>query len=517
MASAVDPWLALAERCAVARDYAGAREALNRAIAQDPDDARAPLQLSYIESLSGHYRAAHAAALAAHAARPRDEATLQELVRRLRTFNEADAILECIDRLLPLHSIGIPLLLSLAAQLSYLNQQERALVLLDEARRADPDYPPTLVSRGQVLTYLGRFDEAQVDLERCLKRAPELASAWWTLARLRRQTPESNHVEAIRRQLARPNRKAEDVALLAYALHKELDDLGDAEPAWQALELACRAKRSTLRYQAQDTRTLVDALTQWPDEGDAAGPARSDMPTPIFVVGMHRSGTTLVEQLLAGHPQVAALGELYDFTAQMRQATDHHCRGVIDAALVARAGAVDFATVGEGYRQGVAWRLGTARAFTDKLPTNFFHLGFICRALPDARIVHMVRDPMETCFSNLRELYSDANPHAYEQHELADYHVQYRRLMAHWHARFPNRILDVDYDALTREPETVMRRVSAFCGLDFDPAMLDIGARERGVATASAVQVRGGVRREAAPKWARYERWLGPLREHLKG
>src|SRR5690606_27474294 len=134
---------------------------------------------------------------------------------------------------------------------------------------------------------------------------------------------------------------------------------------------------------------------------------------------------------------------------------------------------------------------------------------------PQARILHMVRDPVEVCFSNLRELFSEANPYSYDQRELAAYYRGYERLMAHWHQRFPGRILDVDYAELTRDPEAVMRRVTAFCGLGFEPAMLDIQGRERGVATASAVQVRQGIVARDRPKWAPYAEYLAPLLEAL--
>jgi hypothetical protein len=231
---------------------------------------------------------------------------------------------------------------------------------------------------------------------------------------------------------------------------------------------------------------------------------------------MHRSGTTLLEQLLDGHPEVQGIGELYDFTAQMRYATDHHCRGVIDATIVERAAGADFARVGRGYLDGLAWRLGEARCFTDKLPSNFLNLGFICSALPQARILHMVRDPVEVCFSNLRELFSEANPYSYDQRELAAYYRGYQRLMAHWRRHWGDRILDVDYAELTRDPETVMRRVAAFCGLEFEPAMLELQSRTRGVATASAVQVRQGIVAREQPKWAPYADFLEPMIEALE-
>jgi len=189
---------------------------------------------------------------------------------------------------------------------------------------------------------------------------------------------------------------------------------------------------------------------------------------------------------------------------------------VIDLEIVLRSMSVDFNQVGQRYMSGVRWRLGEKKFFTDKLPSNFLNAGFIASALPSARIIHMVRDPLEVCFSNLRELFSSANPFSYEMDELAAWYIDYRRLMAHWHALFPGRILDVDYAELTRDPETVMRRVAAFCGIDYVPGMRDPRSSTRAVATASAVQVREGVVRRETPKWAPYARQLQPLADALR-
>lgn len=418
-----------------------------------------------------------------------------------------------------LREVPIPLLIGFAAQLSYLNWQEKALELLDEAKRGDPDYPTTLMARAQVLTYLGRFSSAEQDLQRCLRRAPEIAQAWWLISRLRKQSKDANHVDRLRRLLAAPGKRPDEVALLAFALHKELDDIGDFAGAGEALTLACRAKRSTLKYQSEESRRLVDALIALPTRtGDMRTPGESDAGrVPIFIVGMHRSGTTLLEQLLDGHGDVHGVGELYDFTSQMRWATDYHCRGVIDETLVHKAAAgVDYAAAGQGYLQKMEWRLGKERFFTDKLPSNFLNIGFICQALPQAKILHMVRDPVETCFSNLRELFSDANPYSYDQQELAYYYRQYERLMAHWREAYPGRVLDVDYGRLTRDTEAVLREVADFCGFGFEPAMLALQERTRGVATASAVQVRDRVVALERPKWAPYEEYLQPLIRGLR-
>ncbi|MDQ3229877.1 MAG: sulfotransferase [Pseudomonadota bacterium] len=237
---------------------------------------------------------------------------------------------------------------------------------------------------------------------------------------------------------------------------------------------------------------------------------------PIFITGMHRSGTTLLEHLLSGHADINAVGELYDFTASMRYATDHHCKGVIDTTIVERAQNTDFDGVGRAYLAGLEWRMDQRRYFTDKLPSNFLNIGFICRALPDAKILHMTRDAVETCFSNLRELYSDANPYSYDQIELAEFFLQYKRLMRHWHEAYPGRIFDVDYAGLTRDPEKTMRDVAGFCGFPFEPAMLDVGGNTRSVSTASAVQVRNKVSTRKTPKWEPYVDYLRPMIQHLR-
>lgn len=483
---------------------------------QFPDEPSVLIRLSHIESSAGHYRAARDYALRACQLHPRDPGTARELASRLRTFNEAQAFDRYVTALGPIERLPIPLLLTFAVQYGYLNQSSSALRLLDEAKRADPDYPPTLLARAQVLVYLGRFEEAKLDAMRCLRRAPELAQGWWLLSNLEKQTADSNSVEAINAQLQRANRDPRDVALLAFALHKQLDDLGDVEGAWAALAHACKAKRSTLRYEAVESRRLTDALIRLPVD-HLPPESEANEKTPIFIVGMHRTGTTLLEQLLDGHPQIHAIGEQYDFTSAMRFATDYHCRGAIDLTLVQRAEGVDLAEVGRRYMRGSAWRVGAQSHFTDKLPSNFLNLGFIFRALPHAKVLHMVRDPLETCFSNLRELFSDANPYSYDQLELADYFIQYRRLMAHWRTSYPGRILDVDYARLTTDPEEVMREVAAYCGLGYFDAMSDTRSSKRAVATASAFHARQGVYRAETPKWLPYSEHLAPLANALAG
>jgi tetratricopeptide (TPR) repeat protein len=519
--SGTEPFASLVSRAeahAAKRELPQAIAAYEAALSRRPGDADILVQLSYVHSLSGHYRLGRDYALRAHATGTTSPKVLVELVPRLRTFNAIPELLECVERLQPLSRIPIPLLVTIAAHLSYVNLPERAIDFLDEAYRGDPDYPPTLLARAQVLVYLGRFEEARRDIDRALKRAPEIAHGYWLQAALDGIATSAGHVDAIRSQLRRPGRSPADVALLEFALHKQLDDHGDHAGAWEALMAGCRAKRSTLRYETAESEALLQALLAFePMHVEDPQPTVDEVSaTPVFIVGMHRSGTTLLEQLLDGSPQVRGIGELYDFASAIREATDHHCSGVLDATIVRRAARANLAAAGRRYLQGIAWRLHGEAFFTDKLPSNFLNIGFIARALPRAKILHMVRDPVETCFSNLRELFSNANPYSYDLQELAAFHGIYRRLMAHWHRQFPGRILDVDYARLLRDPADVMREVCEFCGIDFDPAMLGMD-RRRGVVTASAIQVRGAIEVRATPKWAAYQDQLAPLIRALQG
>ena len=497
-----------AERAAATGNFNEARKGFLRVL-ETGEHAEALVHLSYVESKIGRYRTACDYALRAYALPGLSPALMVKVLNRLRNFNQTWALDELIPCFEP-QRLDARQLHAVAAQASYLGDQQRALDLLDIALSRQPANAPVLLARAQINTFLGRFDEAEHDLRDCMMYNKGLAAIWWTLARLRKQTPASNHVEELRRELkvARPPGER---AFLAFALHKELDDLGDIAGAGEALTLGCKLKRSELKYSTAQSRALMARLKAAPMPEVEANRAGRGF-TPVFIVGMFRSGTTLLEQLLGGNPAMLNAGELHDFVTSMRYVADYQSTGFLDEEMVRRAETMNFDEVAEHYVRGVKWRLEPGQThLTDKLPANFFNIGYILRALPDARILHMVRDPVETCFSNLRELFSGASPYSYDQTELAEFYLMYQDLMAHWHATFPGRILDIHYAELTRDTEGVMRRVAQHCGLDFLPTMVDPRSRVQSVATASAVQVRSPVIVREVPKWDPYREYLAPL------
>jgi len=512
----VEAGLSLARRHIASGNLSDARKVNTRLLLEHPGHTGALIQRSRIESMSGNYRLARSSTLDAHAAGAKGKGETINLLRRLRSFGLAPEIHDLIAGLPPLLLNDSDVVDLVATLLNSFNEPEKSLPYLESRLANDPDSIPLQLSKAQTLTFLGRIEETESFLGDCLRKKPGLAFAWWMLARLRKQTPTSNHVDSLRSELAQAMHP-QDMAFLGYALHKELDDLGRIAEASDALDVANRSMRGLVEYSAEEEHEFFNQLKAFPFAGvPAARSAEAGALTPIFIVGMHRSGTSLLEQFLDGHPAIHCAGELYDFTIQMRLAADHHCRREIDLEILRAAERIDFDGVGRGYLDAVEWRRKQATHMTDKLPSNFLNIGFIVRALPQSRIIHMVRDPVETCFSNLREFFSETTClYSYDQNELAAYYEDYAALMAHWHAAFPGRILDVRYKDLIEQPEAILRRISEFCGLDYAPEMLETSERSRSVTTASAIQVRSKPALPARPKWSSYQDYLSPLIQQL--
>jgi len=504
----IQEMLSRARQAMGARDIAGATTHY-RKVLESAENAEALLHLSNTQARSGHYREGRDYALRALDAAAGNPALAPSVLLCLRHFEESGAMRRYIDESDFLRGMADPRTLQLvSAQLSWMGEQGEAIEFISNAIRWDPQMASLRLARAQMEIFIGDFDAAQQDLESCLRSEQDQPNVYWTLAQVRKWSASNNHVDAIRRVLQRPGLPPLERTRLQYALHKELDDIGDVAGAFAALEAACRLQRPSQKYSAEENRRLFSKLKEMPVR---EFPQQEFGFTPIFVVGMFRSGTTLLEQLLGGHPGVLNAGELHDMAACMRYAADCYFPGATDEATVDRAGGIDFAQVGRQYMEGVRWRLQGHDFLTDKWPPNHMNVGFICQAMPAAKIIHMSRDPRETCFSNLRELFGHAAPYSYDQLELADYCNQYRDLMQHWHQRFPGRILDVSYADLTRNTEATMRRVAEFCGFPFTEKLLQPNSEGKSVATASAVQVRDKVVARDVPKWAPYEKYLQPL------
>jgi tetratricopeptide (TPR) repeat protein len=503
-----------AERLLNAQQFDQARAAYASLV----DDAvlapMAHLRLSLIAGRQGRLRDATRHAIDAWQARQPDADLLDMIAKRLFSVGELElaAGVASYDAVL---TSGNPVIhAELGKLMSDVALPDHALPLLRRARELGIDTGPLHYLLGLSQMYAGDIEGAERELEDALRLEPDFAHAAWSLAKLRTWTGDRNHVERLRADIARVGENKQESALFHYALFKELDDLGRTDEAWPVLETAMRLRRRMVHHDPAQTQALFDHLGRMD-----ATPSMFDLQdgdaTPVFIVGMPRSGTTLLERILGAHSQVADAGELHDFTWQLRWMADRQGPPQLDLELAKRADVVDFAELGRRYLDHTRWRTQGKPFFTDKMPANFLHVGYIARALPHAKIVHMMRDPLDTCFSNLKEHFAGFYAHTYDQAEMADYYKGYRQLMAHWRRLYPDRILDVRYGDLTAQPEQTTREVLDFIGLPWEDGLLDTGTRKGTVATASSSQVREAIHERAKEQWRRYEKQLAPMKERL--
>lgn len=497
------------------RNGEAARAAYEAIVAREPLHAAAWLRLSHLASMSGRYRDSVVAALAAADAPASEWLIRADVCERLLAVGESKAALDYCSAT-PFDAAPAEALFDFALLLQKLGDAPWALRLADAADAKGLRSPQSRYLRATLQIFCGRDDGVEEALETCLRDAPQLASAHWTLSKLRRWTTRDNHIERLQRTAAAMSKDDPGAAYVLFALFKELEDCERYPEAGQALIQACAARRRGLQYDRAAEHALFDRLiARCTPEFLSQQATSATGSAPIFIIGQPRSGTTVLERILGAHSQVADAGELHDFPHQMLWICDRQSRQVPDAEMVAIADRIDYAELGRRYLARTQWRAHGKPYYTDKLPRNFMQVGFIHRALPQAKILHMVRDPMDTCFSNLKELFGAAYPHSYDRQEMAGHFLDYRRLMAHWRRVLPDRVHDVSYADLVADPERVAREVLDFCGLPWEPGCVAIERNTSAVATASTVQVREPIHQRSLGQWKRYERELEPLRRAL--
>lgn len=379
---------------------------------------------------------------------------------------------------------------------------------------AHPENKFFAVNLASTLTYLGELDAAEVVLRDTITRDDATPQAHWLLSTLRRAESE----ETAERLMAHAKRVGPGLpgAFYAYAAGKEFEDLEQWDRAFDAFQFGAMAKRSTFTFDEAAERTLYDSLKSTFTSDWMAGPGRGhDDPAPIFIVGQPRTGTTLVERIITSHSEIESAGELQQFGLAVRRLARSRDAARLSGDVARAAAAIDPHALGTAYLESIKSVRPASPYFVDKLPPNFLYAPLIARALPRAKIIHVTRDPMDSCFSSFKQLFAETYLHSYDLSEMGRHFNRYRGLMAHWRDIMPNRILDVSYEDTVTDLETVARRLISFIGVEWDPRCLIFHTQPGAVATASAVQVREGAHTRSMGRWRRYERHLGVLETTL--
>ena len=406
-----------------------------------------------------------------------------------------------------------------ATILAGLGRHDEAVPIFRELISETPQCNHLRIVLGHSLKALGRADEAVHAYRDATSGQPNVGDAYWSLANLKTFRFSDDEVERLRVLEALPGPGLPDHAHLCFALGKALEDRGDYGGSWAFYERGNSLVRAKSGYRPEaiedNTRRLLEVCSEefFAARTDAGTAARD----PIFIVGLPRSGSTLLEQILASHPDVDGTQELHDIPRIVSefQGQGSNCGSARYPDLLPGLDPLLFERLGRRYLDETrVYRRGRPR-FVDKMPNNFRHIGLIHLMLPNARIIDIRREPMACCVSNLKQLFARGQEFCYGIEEIARYYRTYLELMRHWDRVLPGRVLRVSYEDLVEDLGANVRRILAYCGLEYDPACLEFHRSRRAINTPSSEQVRQPLFREGLSHWRHYDPWLDPLRETL--
>ncbi len=547
-----DPWISLSDQLALAGDAKGAsaayaehvraalknpdllaaaealqagkprdaEPALRRALAENPADVAALRMLAETASRLGHYDDAEEMLARCVAAAPDFAGARHTYALVLYEQNKAADAIGHLEYLLAAAPGEAKYLALLAACHAFVGEYERAIEILQRVLAEHPGQPNLWVTYGQALRITGRRGQAVAAFRRALSVKPSLGEAWWSLADLKTEPLSQTDIAAMRAALADPALGDDDRFHIHYALGRALEDAQSWEESFAQYAQGAKLRRAQAPFDADANTAQMEvarALFTAPFFRERAEGGCAD-PAPIFIVGLPRSGSTLVEQILASHSRVEATMELADLihiSARLGRA-GRAGRGPDYATVVTGLGPAERTALGEEYiaRTRRYRRLGLPY-FIDKMPSNFAFIGIIRLILPNAKIIDVRRQPMAACFAVFKQLFFRGQMFSYDQQDVARYYRDYLALMAHFDEAAPGCIHRVVYEDLVEDTEAEIRRLLAFCGLAFEADCLRFWESDRAVPTHSSEQVRQPIFRSGLDRWRHYQPWLGPMQNAL--
>lgn len=439
---------------------------------------------------------------------------MAHLARAWAQASEPRRAVELADRAAAMPSDDPVTLDALALVYTQAHAYDKAAAMFGRVAELVPHSARSQFNYATAMIHSGEIGVAEQALEACLRADPRYWKAYLSRAQLRKYPKQDNHVEAMESLREGAGDDATAQMCLNLALSKEYEDIGEHPKAFERLVAGKSWGGRGRNYTTQRDEALFDAIIEGcPDVGKQSG---FDSEQPIFIIGLPRTGTTLVERIISSHSEVHSAGELQNFGVALKRATGSTTPSMLDMDAVMRSRGLDWKALGRQYIESTRPATASLPRFIDKLPHNFLYAGYIAAALPNARIICLRRNPMDSCLSNFRQLFalsSSYYDYSFDLMDTARYCILFDRMMRAWHARMPGRILEVGYESVVDDLDSWARRLIAFCGLEWEDACLRFEENAAPVATASAVQVRSRVYRSAIGRWKRYASQMQPVRE----
>ena len=499
------PSMEAAHRAFASGDVATAERICAQVLASMPANGRAWALLTETALQRGRTDAAMVCAGRAVALTPKDP--IAQILRAKCLFLTGDAVqaLEAAETASCVVGHAPEALDALGALFGLLGLHERAGDLLRRAVAARPHVPQYLFNLAAIERMTGLLQNAEEHCDAAIAQDRRYSRAHYLRSDLRTQTPERNHIDDMESVIRDGNLPWSDEVMLRFALAKECEDLDLNARAFDHAEAGCTLHRRSITYNNAAEIADIDRIIRTQTRaGLAACDSGYADAAPVFVLGLPRTGTTLVERIIASHEAMTSAGETAAFAAAAR------------LALQAGSGSLDLAAIGKNYIEATAFRVPSGSRFVDKTLDNYLYCGLIHAALPQARIIFVRRHPLDTCWAIYKAHFQGKFSFSYDQIELADYYLAFRRLAAHWKSVLPpDVLLEVNYEDIVEDQATESRRITGFLGLPWDDEVLRFHQSPAPSATASAVQVRRPVYASSVGKWRHHAERLAPLSARL--
>lgn len=511
--------LAEADALRKAGDTERAEQICQELITREPENIAALRLLAIIASDEERFGIAEGLLRRILKLAPGNVAALRDLGRFLNDRSRYPEAIELLEQAIAIDAGNPDIQVVLGDMLSIVGRSADALAAYVECLERSPDDPAALIGRGHMLRICGRREEAIESYRRSLEIRPENGDTWWNLASLHGYQVSDDEVSAMRATVDAGGLSPESAVGFCFALARACEQREDYAGAWEQYMLGNSGKRALVKYDPVETEVLHgklrNALTSDIYDKDIATPPQDR--TPVFILGMPRSGSTLIEQILASHSMVEGAGELPYIIMMSKALGANSTDNVRYPEIMKMLDASQLTGLGRSYLHYTHTHCANdAPYFTDKMPANYSHVGLIHLILPNAKIIDARRNPIATCVANYRTLFAQGKNQTYDLTELAEYYLQYVKMMGHWHDVLPGQVLRVQYEDVVADLGHEVRRILDFCELPFEESCINYDQSARPVNTASSEQVRQPIYDSAVNFWKNYELHLDELKEILQ-